>query len=246
MTENKESYPDSFCTWTWWLELRASLPRNPWRKWPVLACWPQVTSYHCFAFVRLCFPKLRSPWTCVKCSPRHNWNTVLFLILHPPHPPAHPPSPHPPIPFQEEEISSMSQVLSETAPVGLTTLQRGCLFSKLTPPFLSLFQAWIIFWLLVPAMFLLPPFYLSEPLLSYRNNLALGPKICRAGQLGCVRHSLNASSLLLSERLQTPGREGGAVSVLSMGEREGTYTLHWDVFSQFSKIELTSLWPFFL
>lgn len=85
MTENKESYPDSFRSWTWWLELRASLPRNPWRKWPVLACWPQVTSYHHPAFVRLCFPKLRSPWTCVKCSPCHNWNAVLFLKLHPPH-----------------------------------------------------------------------------------------------------------------------------------------------------------------
>lgn len=117
----------------------------------------------------------------------------------------------------------MSQVLSGTAPVGPTTLQRGCLFSELILPSLSLLQACIFFFLLlVPVMFLLPPFYLSEPLLSYRNNLASGPKICRDGQLGCVRHSLNASSLLLSERLQTPGREGGPISVLSVGEREGT------------------------
>lgn len=85
MTENKESYPDSFCTLMCWLELQASLFRNPRRKWPVLACWPQVTSSHCPAFVHLCFPKLRSPWTCVKCSPCHNWNAVLFLIL--PHSP---------------------------------------------------------------------------------------------------------------------------------------------------------------
>lgn len=70
-------------------------------------------------------------------------------------------------------------------------------------------------------MFLLPPFYLSEPLLSDRNNLALGPKICRAGQLGCVRHSLNASGLLLSERLQIQEEREGPFQSFQWGKERG-------------------------
>lgn len=44
---------------------------------PVDHRWPVLTALPLFA----CFPKRRSPWTCEKCSPCHNWNAVLFLIL---------------------------------------------------------------------------------------------------------------------------------------------------------------------
>lgn len=231
MTENKESYPHSFCTLTWWLELQASLPRNPWRKWPVLACWPQVTSSHWPAFFPLCFPKLRCP-----PGPMLSVHPVITETLscswYYPTPPRGGNQFHGPGPLWN--CPSGTHDPAERLPVFWTHPS-----IPLPPSGLCL-----IVLLLVPVVFLLPPFYLLEALLSYRNNLALGPRFAGMGSwaVSGILWMPPASSSVRDCRLQEE-REGPFQSFQWGKERSLNFAL--DVFSQISKIEHTSLWCFF-
>lgn len=179
----------------------------------MLVCGTQVTSYHCAALVFL-FLQTKVPLDlCEVFSMSSLKSPVLFSILYPL--------------TQGEGISHTG--LPETAQVGPTAISEPILL------LLSLFQAWIIFWLFVPVLFILLLFYLSGVSSFLQEKFGFGPQDLQWWAAGLYRAF---SECLLSDKLQTPGGEG-AVVVLSMGERGNLHFALRCLLSHF-KIEHTS------